>query len=247
MRTENSTETESVQSQILEIPALKPVQPHSAHAMTRRAEKSLETRTRILDAAERLFSRDGFGGVTLRDIAQLAEVDTALLHYYFESKDGIFEAVLVRRAAILHYETIESLSRYQRESGDAPTVEGVVGAFLRPIFHLARTGGNEWRNYCALVLQLGNNAEWARSAVSEYFDPIAYRVLGMLKTTLPRVDEADLNWCYQMLARTLTLAFTLDDRIERLSGGRCHAGDLDALEPRLVKFAAAGIVAACAR
>jgi AcrR family transcriptional regulator len=75
--------------------------------MTRRAEKSLETRTRILDAAEEQFSKRGVDGVTLRDIAQIAEVDTALLHYYFDSKQGIFDAVLARRAAILRYETTE--------------------------------------------------------------------------------------------------------------------------------------------
>src|ERR1051325_10272749 len=84
--------------------------------MSRRAEKSLETRTRILDSAEELFSKRGGDGVTRPDIAHLADVDTALLHYYFDSKRGIFEAVLERRAAILEYEIGESLSRYERRN-----------------------------------------------------------------------------------------------------------------------------------
>ena len=49
--------------------------------VSRREGKSLETQGKILDAAEELFSVHGLYGVTLRDIASKADVDTALLHY----------------------------------------------------------------------------------------------------------------------------------------------------------------------
>jgi AcrR family transcriptional regulator len=217
----------------------------SGFVMTRRAEKSLETRTRILDGAEELFSKRGVDGVTLRDIAQLADVDTALLHYYFDSKRGIFESVLARRAAVLQYEVGESLSRYARQANGAVSLEGAIAAYLHPIFRLVRTGGREWRNYCSLVLQLGDHSEWVSDTVAAYFDPIAERLLEILRRGLPNSAEADLHWGYQMLARVLTLAFTLDNGIERLSGGACRAGDLEAMEPRMVRFAAAGIRATC--
>ena len=218
--------------------------PSVASAMSRRAEKSLETRTRILDSAEELFSTRGVDGVTLRDIAHLADVDTALLHYYFDSKRGIFEAVLGRRAAILQYEIGQSLSQYESENPSV-TIEGVVGAYLHPIFRLVRTGGIEWRNYCSLVVQLGNHGEWVSDTVTAYFDPIAERLLSVLKKGLPASVDADLHWSYHMLARVLTLAFSLDTGIERLSAGACRAGDFEELEPRMVKFAAAGIRGAC--
>ena len=50
-------------------------------------------RERILDAAEDHFSRHGFWGVTIREVATDAKVDTALLHYYFDTKRGLFDAV----------------------------------------------------------------------------------------------------------------------------------------------------------
>ena len=52
-----------------------------------------DMRERILDAAEDHFSRHGFWGVTIREVAQDAKVDTALLHYYFDTKRGLFDAV----------------------------------------------------------------------------------------------------------------------------------------------------------
>ncbi len=59
-------------------------------------------RERILDAAEDHFSRHGFWGVTIREVAQDAKVDTALLHYYFDTKRGLFDAVFARRAEIIN-------------------------------------------------------------------------------------------------------------------------------------------------
>jgi Bacterial regulatory proteins, tetR family len=59
----------------------------------KRRPRSFATSERILDAAEELFAKHGIYGVTVREIAELANVDTALLHYYFESKRGVFDAV----------------------------------------------------------------------------------------------------------------------------------------------------------
>jgi hypothetical protein len=54
----------------------------------------------ILDAAEDLFSKHGFYGVTIREVAREAGVDTALVHYYFGAKRGLFDAVFMSRAEV---------------------------------------------------------------------------------------------------------------------------------------------------
>jgi AcrR family transcriptional regulator len=51
--------------------------------------KSVETRTRILDAAMDLFRRQGFEETTMREIAAEAGVATGAAYYYFDSKDAI--------------------------------------------------------------------------------------------------------------------------------------------------------------
>jgi AcrR family transcriptional regulator len=214
---------------------------------SRRTQQSLETRGRILDSAEELFARNGVDGVTLRDIAGVAEVDTALLHYYFDDKNGILDAVLARRGAILHHEVIEALSQYEGEAGNNVTPEGTLRAYLQPIFSLGRKGGRAWQNYCSLFLQLGSSSEWGAEALVNYFDPVARRLMEVMRKALPGTSEADLCWCHLMLARIITLTFARDDRVKRFSGGACRAGDLDALEPRMVEFAAAGFRAVCGR
>ncbi|HEU4552458.1 MAG TPA: TetR family transcriptional regulator, partial [Chitinophaga sp.] len=51
----------------------------------------------ILDAAERLFAMHGFHGASVRDIAQEADVNIAMISYYFGSKERLIEAIFLKR------------------------------------------------------------------------------------------------------------------------------------------------------
>lgn len=53
------------------------------------------TESIILDAARRVFVAKGFVGARMQEIANEAGINKALLHYYFRSKDKLFEAVFV--------------------------------------------------------------------------------------------------------------------------------------------------------
>src|SRR5262245_44049331 len=71
-----------------------------------------DLRQSILDAAEGLFSRHGFYGVTVRQVAAEAGVDTALIHYYFGAKRELFDSVFARRAEILNTLRLDALRAY---------------------------------------------------------------------------------------------------------------------------------------
>ncbi len=65
----------------------------TAHPDTH-AERSAETRSRILDAALSEFAANGLAGARTEQIAQAAGVNKALLYYYFESKEKLYSAAL---------------------------------------------------------------------------------------------------------------------------------------------------------
>lgn len=56
---------------------------------------------KIIDAARELFYEKGYMGTTVRDIAGRAEVNLALLHYYFRTKDNIFKVVFDEAFSLL--------------------------------------------------------------------------------------------------------------------------------------------------
>ncbi|WP_020673956.1 TetR/AcrR family transcriptional regulator [Amycolatopsis nigrescens] len=53
-----------------------------------------ESKQRILETARELFGRHGYGGTTVRAIATAAGVDSAMVFYFFGTKQGLFAAVI---------------------------------------------------------------------------------------------------------------------------------------------------------
>ncbi len=91
------------------------------------------TEQRILDAAHEVFVRRGTAGARMKEIADAAGVNQALLHYYFRSKDRLAQAVFQRAARQLLPRVVELLS------SDAPIEEKVEQVIRTELEHLART------------------------------------------------------------------------------------------------------------
>ena len=53
----------------------------------------------IIRAAEELFAKHGFDGTSVRDIAHHANVNVAMISYYFGSKENLFESIVTNRMA----------------------------------------------------------------------------------------------------------------------------------------------------
>jgi len=223
-----------------DVPTAKRGRPSKA-----RAAGAADTRDLILDAAEQLFSKHGFYGVTIREVAREAGVDTALVHYYFGAKRALFDAVFLRRAEVWNNERVDAINRYAGEMGDAMTLEGLFEAFLRPPFQWSMKGGPGWKHYSALVAQTNANPTFGGETMARYYDPAIRRLIELIKRVLPEAREVDLYWAYHNLSGALTLTLGETGRLDRLSGGLCRSGDLEMAGDYLVRFAAAGFRAVC--
>lgn len=213
----------------------------SSRPPRRKAEQRAETLEQILDAAEYLFSKEGLNGVTLRDVAQRAGVHTTLLHYYFNDKTHIFEAVFARRAAVSSGRRIAALDRYEAEAGDRPTVEGALHAFLDTDLDFYASGGERWMNWSAFCARISNTREGA-VLMDEHFDPVVLKLIGILKRALPGCSEEDVFWGYHFVTGALMNTLARTGRIDRLSGGLCRSDDFPAVKARMARFMAAGFL-----
>lgn len=211
----------------------------------RKSAGTVVTADRILDAAEDLFSKRGFDGVTMREVAELANVDSALAHYYFSTKQGLFDAVLERRAELVFSERMKAFDDYEETVGDDVTVEGAVAAFVLPLLERARLGDAGWKNYFRLIALVNNDASHVALSIMSYFDPLVHRLITLVKRALPGAREEELFWCFHFLTGSLTLALSRTGRLDRVSGGRCLSDDLASIEPRMVAYCAAGFRQLC--
>lgn len=57
-------------------------------------EKDNNTEERILDAAKKIFLRDGLQGARMQDIADLASINRSMLHYYFRDKEMLSQQAM---------------------------------------------------------------------------------------------------------------------------------------------------------
>lgn len=60
--------------------------------------KDRQTEERIFEAATEVFEEKGLAGARMQHIADKAGINKALLHYYFRTKDHLFEAVFTKLA-----------------------------------------------------------------------------------------------------------------------------------------------------
>jgi TetR/AcrR family transcriptional regulator len=68
----------------------------------RRKREREQRRNGIIDAAEKLFFARGYDNVTMDEIANEAEVNKALLYYYFKNKEALFFSVYLRVVQMLY-------------------------------------------------------------------------------------------------------------------------------------------------
>jgi AcrR family transcriptional regulator len=97
-----------------------------------RSQRDESTEQRILDAAHAVFIRSGTAGARTQEIAKEAGVNSALLHYYFRSKERLAEAVFTRAAGQLLPAVIRILA------SDAALEDKVDQVVQTELLHLAK-------------------------------------------------------------------------------------------------------------
>ena len=62
---------------------------------------AVDKKEHIIEHAMKLFAEKGFEGTSIRDLAQTADVNVAMINYYFGSKEKLFEALVEMKASYM--------------------------------------------------------------------------------------------------------------------------------------------------
>jgi AcrR family transcriptional regulator len=97
------------------------------------AAEKVDTKDRILDAAEALFMEQGLAATSLRVITARGKAKLAAVNYHFGSKEELIRAVFMRRLGPLSRERIVRLDKLDAEAnGAALTTSQILEAFVGP-------------------------------------------------------------------------------------------------------------------
>jgi AcrR family transcriptional regulator len=211
----------------------------------RNAERREESMSLILDHAEADFASKGYSGATLTSVAARAGVDTALMRYYFGDKEQLFAAVFRRRGPLINAARLKALDEYRAATGMEGTLEGLIDAFVRPGFEMARLSEGH-RNYAAIVAYVNSSRGTMHSLMSEVFDGVSNVLIDDMQRLMPDVPRETLYWGYHFLTGAFTFSLGQTGRIDRISNGEVSSSDFAGVADRLPSFVAAGIRALCA-
>jgi AcrR family transcriptional regulator len=205
---------------------------------------SAETRSRILDYAEKLFAAQGFHGTSLREVAQAAELRQSLVQYHFKSKFDLYRAVYERRALPINHDRLTRLEAIQGKAanGEPPSSEEIIRALVESTVVTARDRKTGGESYAEFVAQIINNPqEHARRISREFMDSMAKTTLRLLRAAIPEIASDELAWCYVFAIGAMVSAIARTGRVRLLSDGACDPDDVERIVSLLVPFIDGGM------
>ncbi len=205
-----------------------------------RQSRSAETRTRIIEAAERLFAHRSFTAVSMREITSKAGVALAAANYHFGSKEDLFRAVFLRRARELNRERYELLRQsVEMMRGEVVPLRVVLEALLRPGVRWSFDDGGR-----GLFIQFLERGQLDRD--SPIYDTLhndvshLTRFVPYLQAVLPELSLEDIYWRLHFSLGALHYTITSLSRLDSLSSGVCRTDSFEGTLERILDFAEAG-------
>jgi AcrR family transcriptional regulator len=194
----------------------------------------IETKQKILDAAERLIAEQGYAATSLRQIIGEAGVNLASVHYHFGSKEELLNELVARKVNPVNEKRLEMLERLLAESAhQVPSAEKILEAFLTPMAQAASRSPQ-------FVKVMGRiQAEGLRESIAaKHFKPVSGRFMAELRKAVPELPDEEFQWRVQFLIGALA---------HTMCGCTGAGHDFEARISYLIHFLAAGFHAPAAK
>jgi AcrR family transcriptional regulator len=208
------------------------------------AKARIDTKTRILNAAEKLFGQNGFDATSLRDITTEAGVNLAAVNYHFQTKESLIDALIERRLGPITQHRFQMLAA----AGPSPTLEQIIRAFLAPILQ------HDLIPALPLIGRvLSNPAQFMERVYKRRLSETVLRFGEALQKVLPDLSPEDLFWRLQFMAGAMSHMLALSSVLPQIMPPQIISPNIspkirganeplhrDALIDRMVEFLAAG-------
>ena len=170
--------------------------------------QELETREKILKAADDRFAQVGYDAATTREIAELSGVNKALIHYHFKSKEALLASILDR-----YYERLNEVIQ------EAALVEGNMLEKMKSISDAYIDFLSENRNFAKTVQREASGGTYI-DRVRAHMVPIFELGMELVQSEYPTAREGDLSGPHLLTTfyGMIVTYFTYSDVIEFLIG-----------------------------
>ncbi len=151
------------------------------------------TKTRILDAASRLFARKGFSNVGIREIAQAAGVHLAAVNYHFQTKENLWDEALRHSFAYTSAltENMRIVLENAKKAGTIEAAELALKQFIERILHEFLL--SDWDSGAMLLWELMGDRPGLDSIIKDFLLPPRLVLREILRLLMPKAREVTLD------------------------------------------------------
>lgn len=179
-----------------------------------------DPKERIVFVAESIFARKGFGGARTQEIADLAAVNKAMIHYYFDNKEKLYHAVLDK----ILFDLIRLMQDTVRDDLPYPVQLEVfyIGFFDYVASH---------KNFSRITaMEMGSTDNYLPRLVETFFKPLFDRGVNFIEEGIARGDFKKVHPSQFLVSvYALTMAYFSDAEFMKM------LLDRDPLSERLLK------------
>lgn len=152
------------------------------------------TKADILDAAEQLFSQQGFTQTSMREITAAANVNLASVNYHFGSKKNLIQAVLKRYFDLLMPEVKTTLKKLPFNEGSEGVAQ-LLRALIKPMLKLNQIQPNGTATFVQLLGRGYNETQGhlRRFIMTDYGSTVR-TLVSEIQRRLPSLAQEELFW-----------------------------------------------------
>ncbi|WP_199611514.1 TetR/AcrR family transcriptional regulator [Flocculibacter collagenilyticus] len=177
----------------------------------------MSTKEKILDAAETLFSENGFSDTSLRQITSEAGVNLASVNYHFGSKKELIQQVLERYLCVVMPALDDEIDKLL-DTKKTPNLDDVFSVHIRPLLMLNELKPNGTRIYLKLLGRgyYDSQGHLRKYLYANYGKPLD-RFISLIHTAYPELPASEVFWRLHFTLGTAVFTMASIDALSEIS------------------------------
>lgn len=201
-----------------------------------------DTKTRILDAAEKLFAERGFSETSLRLITSKAEVNLASVNYHFGSKKELIRAVLARYLDVFMPAASTEI-KHLHQAPQQASLDDIFSSLIKPLLDLnkVRAGGT------IIFLQLLGRGYiesqgHLRWFITTHYGPYLTTFVQAVSASAPHIPPVEMFWRLHFTLGTIVFTMASADALNEIAAADYgEHNNIEAIIRKVIPYMAAGV------
>ncbi|QLE85651.1 MULTISPECIES: TetR/AcrR family transcriptional regulator [Shewanella] len=200
-----------------------------------------DTKTRILDAAEKLFAERGFSETSLRLITSKAEVNLASVNYHFGSKKELIRAVLARYLDRFMPAAAAEIIKLQQDN--TASLDDIFSCLVQPLLDLNDFKTEGTRTFLQLLgrgyIESQGHLRWF---ITTHYGEYLSEFVKAVADSAPHIPPAEMFWRLHFTLGTVVFTMASADALTEIAEADFgEHNDIEDVIRKVIPYLSAGV------